>query len=194
MKIGLLGSTCNPPHKEHIKIGEYAKKHLNLDRLIFVPTKAPPHKELPEVSPELRVEMARLAVDKRPGWEVSDVELSRKGKSYTRDTIKTFREKYPKAELFCIIGSDSFLSMPWKWRGGYGILDLCQFVVAPRPGHPIRHVSEKINSKVIILGKKKSRVSSSKIRSFLKKGKSVKKYLEPKVTEFIKNKKLYYGI
>lgn len=193
MKIGLLGSTCNPPHKEHIRIGEYAKKYLGLDRLIFVPTKAPPHKESPEVPPELRIEMARLAVGKRLGWEVSDIELSRRGKSYTRDTIKELREKYPGAKLFCIIGSDSFLSMPWKWRGGYGILDLCQFVVAPRPGHPIRHVSEKINSKVILLDKKESEVSSSKVRSLLKKGKSVKKYLDPKVNKFIKDNKLYYG-
>lgn len=191
MKIGILGTTANPPHLAHIEMARCAKRKLGLDRIVVVPTNIPPHKDAPEVSSAARLAMARLAVGARKGWKVSDIELRRKGKSYTRDTIRAMQKLYPRDRLYWIIGSDSLLSMPWKWKGGYGILDLCTFVVGQRTGHPIRHVSERILHKVIILKKPTSGVSSTRVRTLLKQGKSAQKFLAPAVLKFIQRNKLY---
>ncbi len=190
-RIGIVGSTCNPPHIDHIAIGEAARRTLKLDRLILIPVKNPPHKEVPSVSADDRFKMGKLAIARRKGWSVSDMELGRRGKSYTRDTVNELKRLYPNDEIFWIVGSDSLMSMPWKWKGGYGILDLCTFVVASRKGHPIRHVSDRIIQKVKVLKMRPTSVSSTMIRRKLLHRKEVKKYLNAKVLAFIKKNNLY---
>lgn len=192
MRIGILGSSCNPPHKGHIAAALAAEQKLSLDQIILIPTKAPPHKDRPEVSAGARMRMARLAVGNRHGWLVSDMELRRRGKSYTRDTIAALKRKYPRDELFWIVGSDSVVSMPWQWKGGYGILDLCTFVVMPRRGYSLLRVPKRILKKVIVLPAQKSwDISSTMIRSRMKVGKKVSQFLHPAVFRFIRRHKFY---
>ena len=76
-----------------------------------------PHKEIPSGSPtpEQRLEMLQLAVEKEPGIAVSDMELKREGPSYTYLTVEALREEYPDAELYLLMGTDMFLSFhTWK--------------------------------------------------------------------------------
>lgn len=194
MKIGILGSACDPPHRAHIKIAEEAKRALKLDRIIFIPTKVPPHKVRPGVSEKMRLEMARLAAGKRKGWIVSDMELRRRGKSYTRDTIEELKKRYPHDRLFWIVGSDSLVSMPWKWKGGYDLLDLCTFVVARRKGYSPRGVRKHILKKVIVLGGVPYSISSTHIRKLLAQGKDVRRFLDDRVLAYIQKHHLYKGL
>ena len=194
MRVGILGSACDPPHKAHIKMAEVAQKELKLDRVIIIPTKVPPHKDLPLVPQGMRLKMAKLAVGGRKNWIVSDMELKRKGKSYTRDTIHDLKKFYPKDKIFWIVGSDAIVSMPWKWKGGWGILDLCKFVVFPRLGYSLKKVPKNILKKVIVLKpitRNLEEISSTKIRDMFKKKKSSLKYIDRKVYGFIKKYKLY---
>lgn len=191
MRIGVLGSTCNPPHKRHIALGAKAKQVLKLDKIIFIPVKDPPHKDEIRVSAELRFEMARRAVGRRKGWEISDIELKRPGKSYTADTIADLKKIYPHDELFWIVGADSLVSMPWKWKGGFDVLDLCQFVVAPRRGYDLASVSGDILKKVIILPISSQSISSTEIREKIMQEKDIDKFVDPSVLEFIKLNNLY---
>lgn len=191
MKIGILGSTCNPPHHDHIAIGEHARRELGLDRVIFVPAKAPPHKDPPKVPAEVRLAMARVAVQGIDSWEVSPIEFEREGKSYTKDTIQALQKRYPHDELFYIIGADSIVSMPWKWNGGWGLLDLCTFVVAPRLGFPLETLPSDILKKVIVLQKEPSALSSTHIREALKNGTDVRAAIHPEVLQFIQKNNLY---
>ena len=192
MKIGVLGSACNPPHNGHIRAALSVKRLLKLDRIIIIPTKVPPHKDRPEVSAPRRLRMARLAVANKHGWSVSDIELRRPGKSYTRDTVAALKKKYPSDEIFWIVGSDSIVSMPWQWRGGYGILDLCTFVVLPRRGSSLARVPRNILKKVVVLPRDKSwDISSTMIRNRIRTGKKVGSFLHPEVLRFIKYHKLY---
>lgn len=187
VKIGILGSACNPPHTGHVAIGECAKKTLKLDRLIIMPTKHSPHKEVPGVSGKMRFAMARLMAKKR-GWEVSDMEMRRRGKSYTADTIAELKKKYPHVNLFWIVGLDAILSMPKKWKLGYGILDHCQFVAAKRRGYPLKRVPADILKKIIVLQKPaRQSFSSTAIRNAIARGdlKKAKQYLDPEVFAFI---------
>lgn len=194
MKIGILGSACDPPHKAHIKMAEIAKKELKLDKIILIPTNIPPHKAIPSAPAKMRFKMAKLAVGNIKSWVVSAMELKRKGKSYTRNTIRDLKRKYTDDEIFWIVGSDAIVSMPWKWKGGWGILDLCQFVVFPRPGYSLRKVPKKILKKIVVMkavAGDSREVSSTVIRDMLKKNKSPLKYIDRKVYEFIKKNKLY---
>ena len=142
----------------------------------------------------MRFGMACLAVRNRPWWKISDIELRHsKKKSYTRDTIKDLRRLYPKDELYWIIGADSLVLMPRQWRGGYDVLNLCTFVVAPRRGYPLRKVPNPVLKKVIILKRTKySDVSSTKIRELLKSGRNIPAGLVAKsVKDFITCNHLY---
>ena len=112
MKIGIYGGTFNPIHTGHIHAAKQAMELLGLDKLLLIPDRIAPHKEIPSGSPtpEQRLEMLRLAVAGEPGMEVSDMELKREGKSYTYLTVEALREIYPEAQLFLLMGTDMFLS------------------------------------------------------------------------------------
>ena len=112
-KIGIYGGTFNPPHLGHVLAAKAAKEALGLDKVLLVPDAQPPHKALPEgsPSPEQRVEMARLAAEGEPWLEVSALELSRPGKSYTSDTLRALSGKYPGDTLYLLMGTDMFLSL-----------------------------------------------------------------------------------
>ena len=108
MRIGIYGGTFNPPHIGHVHAAEEAGRVLGLDQLLIVPDNVPPHKTLPEGSPDnaQRLEMARLAFGAVPCAEVSDLELRREGKSYSVDTVCAVHAQYPDAELWLLMGSD----------------------------------------------------------------------------------------
>lgn len=193
LKIGVLGSACNPPHKDHAAIGEYAVAALRLDRLVVVPTGNPPHKNTPEASARTRYALARIMAKKR-GWEVSDMEITRAGKSYTAETIARLKKKYPRAKLYWIIGSDALLSMPQKWKFGYKILDHCRFVVAKRRGYSLRKIPANVRKKIIILQRReRNGFSSTEARAAFARG-DIKKasfLLEPEILNFIIRSSLY---
>ena len=107
MKIGLLGGTFNPIHMGHLIISEYIRQVFPLDKVIFIPTGDPPHKNESTLIPALdRYEMTKLAIKTNPYFDVSDIELKRVGKSYTSDTIDAFKAELPQDELYFIIGGD----------------------------------------------------------------------------------------
>ena len=112
MKIGIYGGTFNPIHTGHIHAAKQAAETLGLHKLLMIPDRIAPHKEIPSGSPtpEQRMEMLRLAVAGEPGIEVSDMELKRDGKSYTYLTVESLRAEYPEDELYLLMGTDMFLS------------------------------------------------------------------------------------
>ena len=120
MKLGIYGGTFNPPHLGDLTSARLALDALGLDELRFVPAALPPHKRLPPDAPgpEARLEMVELAADGLllPGRvSVSDMELSRPGKSYTADTLEQLHAQNPGAELWLMMGTDMFLTLQ-NWR------------------------------------------------------------------------------
>ena len=122
-RIGIYGGTFNPPHLGHVQAARQAVEALRLDRLLVIPDRIAPHKQLPEgsASPEQRLEMLQLAVAGCEKISVSDLELKREGPSYTYETVKLLREQYPHSELILIMGTDMFLSFQ-NWRNPDQIL------------------------------------------------------------------------
>jgi len=120
-RIGIYGGTFNPPHVGHIRAAQYAIEVLGLEKLLLVPSCISPHKVLPEHSPtpEQRAAMLRLAAGEK--MEVSDIELSRGGKSFTFETVEILAARYPDKELVLFMGTDMFLTF-LDWREPQRIL------------------------------------------------------------------------
>lgn len=134
-KLGILGGTFNPIHYGHLAAAEEVRDRLKLDRVLFIPSALPPHKQEEDMpSAVQRLEMVRLAVTGNPHFKVSDIEVKRGGKSYTIDTIEALLPLHPGAELFFITGLDSFLEIV-TWKDWERLLSLCSFVVLSRPGY-----------------------------------------------------------
>ncbi len=128
MRIGIYGGTFDPPHLGHMYAAQAALTLLELDRLILVPAKQPPHKALSgdSAAPERRLEMTRLMADALLAPDkvtVEDLELRREGPSYTSDTLQQLRERCPGDELWLLMGSDMLRTLP-DWHESDRILAL----------------------------------------------------------------------
>lgn len=131
MKILLFGGTFDPVHNEHVKLVKGGIKELSPDKIVVIPSFIPPHKSEASASPEDRLNMARLAFSFDERIEIDDLEIKRGGQSYTYLTVTYFREKYPDAEIFFLIGGDSFFDFD-KWVYPEIITDKCKIVVVSR--------------------------------------------------------------
>ena len=114
-RIGIYGGAFNPPHTGHIRAAEFAVQALNLDKLLLIPSCTSPHKPLPEGSPTAQQRLAMTKLWAGDKMEVSDLELSRGGTSYTYQTVECLKQQYPEDELVLFMGTDMFLSFhTWK--------------------------------------------------------------------------------
>lgn len=107
-RIAIFGGSFDPPHKGHFEVAAIAVKELKLDKLIFVPTSINPFKQ--EKKPILgryRVDMLLAELGDSPSYLVSDIEIKKKGVSYSIDTIRKLKFNYKNAKLFLLIGSDN---------------------------------------------------------------------------------------
>ena len=187
-RIGFFGGTFNPIHMGHLAIAQMAQETFKLDKVIFIPSHQPPHKNIAPLAPAKdRYKMVRLAVAGNNNFEVTDVETLRVGKSYTIDTLRYFRKIYSaKAKLFFIIGGDSFSTLP-KWKNIDEILKLVTFIVVNRPGF---HASNK-NIKHLTVTKPGIDISSSYLRSRIESGKSVRYLVPEAIFHYIEKNGLY---
>jgi len=190
LKIGLLGGTFNPVHYGHLKMAFSVQRALNLKKVIFIPSAHPPHKEekgLP--SPGDRYEMAKLAILCNPDFSISDIELKRRGKSWTINTVRIIKKLYPESQIYFIIGADTVPEIP-TWKDYKKLLKTCRFVVVNRPGCPIKDCRLKIADfiRVKIRG---VNISSTEIRKRIKDGMEIRNFVPPGVEKYIKEKGLY---
>ena len=133
MRIAVYGGSFNPPHPAHVRAARLACEALEPNRLFVIPAADPPHKQLAEGSPapEERFELTKLAFRDFPGAEVSDMEISRGGASYTSDTASELAAAYPGAELWLVVGTDMLTSFE-RWHEFRRILELAALCVLPR--------------------------------------------------------------
>lgn len=188
MRIGILGGTFNPIHIGHLILAEEALSKLKLDKVLFVPTYIPPHKNVDlSVKPKDRLKMVELAIADNNAFEVSTFELDSKKKSYSIETLKEFRNIYGTgAQLFFITGSDLLKDL-FSWKNVNEIFKISKFIVANRPGYPVKDVPEEVETVVIT----PIEVSSEDIRRRLKDGRSIRYLVPEKVRAYIIKRDLY---
>lgn len=142
MKIGIYGGTFDPPHLGHMNSARAAMEILQLDKLLFLPAKLPPHKELSEnsASASERLAMTALMADGLgPKAEVCDIEHRREGKSYTADTLRELKVLYPEDELWLLMGTDMFLTLQ-HWREPEAICSLAGIAAFARSEEDTREM------------------------------------------------------
>jgi nicotinate-nucleotide adenylyltransferase len=190
-KIGILGGTFDPIHLGHLVLAEQVKERLKLDQVVFIPCLRSPHKTRQKLSPaEVRFRMTQLAVEGNPSFSVSDIELKRKGLSYTVDTLKELKGLYPKSQIYFLTGSDVVDELD-TWKDPQRLYRLAKVVIATRPGFDQFDRRNRFAKKSIVVPITGMDVSSSEIRRRVKKGKSVKYLVPSGVEDYIRKKKLY---
>src|SRR5690625_3506924 len=114
-KVGLFGGTFDPPHIGHLLIADEVKHTLNLDEVWFIPTFTAPHKRASLTNAKHLFEMLKMSIEDRADFHVQSIEMKRKGKSYTIDTMNELNAQYPNYKFFFIIGADMVMSLStWK--------------------------------------------------------------------------------
>lgn len=147
VRIGFLGGTLDPIHLGHIETAHAARRALSLERVDIVPSRIPPHRhQQPCASPFHRFAMAALAINGSDGLTVNDMELEAPGPSYTADTLARLHATgLAPSQIFFITGADAFAEIE-TWARYPEVLDLAQFVVVTRPGHPVAALPERLPS------------------------------------------------
>lgn len=197
--IGLMGGTFSPIHYGHLLICESIREEFKLKRVIFMPAKRPPHKDIEQIAEaENRLEMVRIAVDDNPYFEVSDLEMRREGASYTVDTLKTLRESSETHEkLGLIVGADSLVQFK-TWKNYQKIITLATIIVTSRPDtdeslldNSIEILRTQHGATILKSTNEAMNYASTEIRDRVKKGLSIRYRVPPKVEAYIYEKGLY---
>ena len=196
MRIGVLGGTFNPPHLGHLLCAQEAYVQLELDTVMLMPARIPPHKPVEEEpGVEHRLELCRLAARDDPRFEVSDLEVNRPGPSYTVDTLSELHSKAPDNELFLIVGGDIAAGLA-EWHEPQQVLSLSTLAVAERSGTPRAAVDEALER---LDGGDRARffqmptigISSTMVRERVRAGLPLRYLVPEPVESYIADRELY---
>ncbi|MDB6041252.1 MAG: nicotinate (nicotinamide) nucleotide adenylyltransferase [Verrucomicrobiales bacterium] len=188
-RIGLYGGSFDPVHLGHLLVAQAAREEWGLDRIFFIPAAQSPFKpDRQMAAAPTRLMLLHLALVGRTDTEVDPQEIIRGGISYTIDTIRDYRSRFPQAELFFLVGADHVPLLP-KWRDSAELGKMVQFLVIPRPGEVAVTIPGGFQGCELTgfpLG-----VSSSQIRSRIAAGLEIELLTGSAVAEAIKNNGLY---
>lgn len=188
-RLGVFGGTFDPVHVGHLIIAEEALARLRLDRMLFVPAARPAHKRSRTIaSAAHRVQMLRLAVRGVPRFEVSTLEVDRGGVSFTVDTLEHLAEG--ARDLYFVMGQDSLEDFP-TWRDPERIARLARLAVVPRGGGRLPRIRRELRGRVSLLEPPRIGISSSEIRSRLKRGLPVRWWMPDAVLRYAIENGLY---
>jgi nicotinate-nucleotide adenylyltransferase len=193
-RLGVLGGSFDPPHVAHLAIASEACHALHLERVLFVPAAAPPHKGDGErTSAGVRLELTSLAIDDDLRFTASGIEIER-GLVYTADTLRALGARYVDHDLVFIMGSDSLLQLD-TWHAPEELLSLCSLAVAPRPGDSPEAIAAAAarwgDRRVTLLDVPALDVSSSLIRARVARRQPVRYLVPRRVEQYIQEMGLY---
>lgn len=197
MKIGIFGGTFNPIHKGHTYTAQKIIENGLADKILFMVTATPPHKVYVDTSAQHRFNMTKTALDGE-NLVACDFEIKKGGKSYSYETLKAMKEKYPDDEILFIMGADMFINMP-NWYEADKLRREFSYIIVDRSDAfetPVfKEFAEKqikdFNMTVEILKIKTPDISSTEIRERVKKGLDIKEMVDEKVEKYIAENKLY---
>ena len=196
MRLGVLGGTFNPPHLGHLVCAQEAYRELDLDCVMLIPARIPPHKPV-EAEPGVhhRLALCRLAVAGDDRFSVSDIELNREGPSFTVDTLQELTYNSSDTELVLILGGDIAAGLP-RWREPERVLELATVAIARRRGTARSEVQDALGT---LKGGQRARffamprieVSSTMIRRRVRAGLPIRYLVPDAVGDYIQQEGLY---
>ena len=191
MKICLFGGTFDPPHIGHLLIAQTVCEAENFDKILFMPAYSPSHKN-GITSIDHRINMVEIAIKDNPKFEYSDVDVLRKGTSYSIDSIIDIKKKLKvkKSEIYYLIGSDSLIDLK-NWKNPREILKEAKVIVAIRPGFRPSDIPHWILKDVHFANIPRFELSSSKIRSRWVEDLTIRYMVTLPIWDYINKNKLY---
>jgi len=214
--IGLFGGTFDPIHLGHLRAAGEVRRRARLDRILFIPSFIPPHKNAGTVASAAdRLRMVELACRWRKGFEASPVEVEAGEKSYSILTLRKIRALSPAARQFFIMGVDAFLDIG-TWREYQRVLQECFFIVMGRPGFELDRARDVLDGKlrdsigplatgagaagplppqtrIFLLPIRALDISSTAIRERVRRGETLDGFVPEAVEAHIRERKLYRG-
>lgn len=200
-KIAMFGGSFNPVHNGHVGLVQRMIERFSLDTVYVIPTHHTPLKDnTPMVTAEHRFNMCTLAFADIPKVKVSNMEILRKGKSYTVDTLRELHSIHPDCELYLIMGADSFMQLS-LWYEVAAIFSLATILTVSRGevdfdelNRQKRVYESDYGAKVHIVSEPIAQVSSTEIRTLISSGGNFNHLLGSGVSEYIIKNGLYdYG-
>lgn len=197
MRIGIFGGTFDPPHLGHLILAAEAVDSLQLDKMLWVLTPDPPHKQSQMISPaEDRMAMTKRMVECSPSFEFSDIEFRRPGPHYALDTVNALRLENPGSELFYVIGGDSLRDIPTWHKPTEFILACDHILVMQRPGStPDLTILYKnypeLKTRLEFLDVPLIEISAVNIRQRVKQQRAYWQFVIPPVYQIIEERGLY---
>jgi nicotinate-nucleotide adenylyltransferase len=194
-RIGILGGTFDPIHYGHLAIAEEARSALGFAQVLFVPAARQPLKRGEHAAaPQQRLEMARLACDDNPAFEVSPIEVERAGPSFTVDTLETLHAA-GLGELHFILGADAAADLH-RWHAIKRIVALARIVAVGRPGVALNVAAldqrlPGLGERLTLLEGPGLEISSSELRRRRAAGRPIRYQTPDAVVEYITLHRLY---
>ena len=193
MKVCLFGGTFDPPHLGHLIIAQTIFEAENFDQIVFIPAYQPPHKKGLKISPvDQRLEMLNIAIKENPNFIMSDLEIQRKGLSYSIETIMEYKKQnnIKSKDLFYLMGSDSLKQFK-KWKEPKMIINESRVIVAIRPGFRPSDIPNWILAKIQFASIPRIEISSTTIRDRWTEDKTIRYMVTESVWQYINKNKLY---
>lgn len=187
MATGVFGGSFDPVHHGHLIAADRAAEALGLETVLFVPCARQPLKAGgPVAKPGERREMVQLAIQGHPRFALETFEVDRPGPSYTVDTLRWLRGRWPDDRLVLILGADAAANLP-RWRAADEVARLAEIAVLTRPGAP------EIASAFVkrLVATPAIEISASDIRARCLAGKSIRYLVPETVAAYIERHHLY---
>ena len=208
--LAIYGGTFDPVHFGHLRSAVEAYQALQVSQLKLVPASVPPHRKMPSTTREQRLHMLQLATKDLEYLQIDDREIRREGKSFTVDTLASFRDEIgPAVPLSLILGADAYVLLN-EWYAWESLVELAHLVILERPGHheqlPAREVIEWANDRWVTdplcLGRQAAGlmcslsltqmdISATRIREIIKQGGNIDFLLPDAVLQYILKHRIY---
>jgi nicotinate-nucleotide adenylyltransferase len=191
MKIGFMGGSFDPVHFGHLIAAQDALERGGLDRLVFMPAAQAALKPgAVQASAEARLGMLRAAVGDDARFEVSDFEVKKGGVSYTIETVRAMRVRFPDDELAWVIGADQVERLH-QWQEIGELVKLVEFVALARPGWAKGERMDIPGLRLRWCEGHDIEISSTEVRERVRAGLPVDWMIPHKTVEYVRENGLY---
>lgn len=208
-QMAIFGGTFDPIHWGHLIVAETAWSQLNLDQVIWIPTRHPPHKR--GLAYEHRRIMVEQAIANYPAFILSPLETASGVTDYAIKTLNNLQDVYPNHHWYWIIGLDAFQTLP-RWYCREKLIPACDWLVAPRPFATVATNSDQLGTETPLkscqqvegqlaqqnismrwqmLQMPQMSISSSLIRQYCRQGCSIRDLVPEAVGTYITTHNLY---
>lgn len=197
MRLGVFGGTFDPLHLAHLILADEALHQLHLNKILWVLTPFPPHKQGKPITPlSHRLEMLEKAITDNASFELCRVDIDRPPPHYAVDTMCILRQQFPHAEMFYLMGGDSLQQLP-TWKRPSEFIHLCDALAVMR--RPYDHVNldslenmlPGITKKTIFVNAPLLDISGADLRQRVAEGRPFRYYLPDPVYRIVLKQNLY---